>query len=90
MPLEKIRTSARAIARLVELTLDRAGADAVDVAVQHLDAPERAAAVVAALTDRLPGARSIVTGEIGAVVGAHTGPGTVGVVVLRRPPGSAH
>ncbi|MCL2781402.1 MAG: DegV family protein [Actinomycetia bacterium] len=55
----------------------------VDVAVQHLAAPERADE----LADRLRGAITnlgeLRVGEIGAVLGAHLGPGTVGVVILR-------
>lgn len=84
VPLEKVRTSARAVARILQMALDSAGGGPVDVAVQHLAAPERAEAVVAALRDRLPTASSIVCGEVGAVVGAHTGPGTVGIILARR------
>ena len=91
LPLEKVRTAGRAVARLLELALNGAGGGAggaVDVAVQHLAAPERAESIVAALRDRLPTASSIVCGEVGAVVGAHTGPGTVGIFVARRPDAS--
>ena len=41
--LEKVRTSTKALARLLQITLDTAGTGPVDVAVQHLDAPDRAA-----------------------------------------------
>jgi DegV family protein with EDD domain len=85
LPLEKLRTSSRALARMLEMALDGAGGGPVDVAVQHLAAPERAETVVNALRDRLPTASSIVIGEVGAVVGAHTGPGTVGIIIARRP-----
>ena len=85
LPLEKLRTSSRALARMLEMALDGAGGGPVDVAVQHLAAPERAETVVNALRDRLPTASSIVFGEVGAVVGAHTGPGTVGIIIARRP-----
>lgn len=93
VPLEKVRTAGRAVARILEMALDGAGGGPVDVAVQHLAAPERAESIVAALHDRLPTASSIVCGEVGAVVGAHTGPGTVGIFVARRldaPDGPAH
>jgi DegV family protein with EDD domain len=82
-PLEKVRTSARAMARLEELAL-LAGARAggpVAVAVQHLDAADRAAGLAEQLQRSMPHADEIVVAEVGAVVGAHVGPGLVAVVV---------
>ncbi|MEP6597949.1 MAG: DegV family protein [Actinomycetota bacterium] len=84
MPLEKVRTSAKAIARLVQLTAGAAGTGPVDVAVHHLSAPDRAAAVAEQLRGALPGLRLLHTSELGAVVGAHLGPGVLGTVVVRR------
>ena len=55
----------------------------VDVAVQHLASPDRAAALAARLRERLPGA-DVVEGVVGGVVGAHVGPGMVAVVVAPR------
>ena len=52
----------------------------VQIAVQHLDADERAAVLAGELHRRLPGTQ-IVQCPIGAVVAAHTGPGIVAVVV---------
>ncbi|WP_086758303.1 DegV family protein, partial [Streptomyces griseiscabiei] len=43
--LEKVRTASRAIARLEEIVAERAGGAPVDIAVHHLAAPERAAAL---------------------------------------------
>ena len=80
-PLERVRTTGRALARLEELAVREAGDREVDVAVQHLAASERAREVADRLTARLPKARSIHVGEVGAVVGAHVGPGMLGVVV---------
>ncbi len=84
VPLEKVRTAAKAIARLLDVVAQAAGDDEVDVAVQHLAAPERAEQVSAALRDRLPRLGQLITSEVAAAVGVHTGPGTVGVVVCRR------
>ena len=84
LPLEKVRTSTKAIARLVALAVAAAGSDAVDVAVQHFDAPERTDEVADLLRDRLPLLKQLTVSEVGAAVGAHTGPGTVGVVVTRH------
>src|SRR3954453_619931 len=80
-PLERVRTTGRALARLEELAVREAGEREVDVAVQHLAAPERAGHVADRLQERLPKARSMYVGEVGAVVGAHVGPGMLGVVV---------
>jgi DegV family protein with EDD domain len=80
-PLERVRTTGRALARLEELAVREAGDREVDVAVQHLAAPERAREVADRLGARLPKARSMHVGEVGAVVGAHVGPGMLGVVV---------
>ena len=80
-PLERVRTTGRALARLEELAVREAGEREVDVAVQHLAAPERAGEVAERLRARLPKARSMYVGEVGAVVGAHVGPGMLGVVV---------
>jgi DegV family protein with EDD domain len=47
VPLEKVRTTSRAIARLVDLAANAAGRGPVDLAVHHLAAPERAAELAA-------------------------------------------
>jgi len=84
VPLEKVRTSAKAIARLVALTVAAAGTGPVDVAVHHLAAPERAAEVAGRLRAEVPGLGELHTSEVGAVIGAHIGPGVLGTVVVRR------
>ena len=84
-PLERVRTASRALARLEEITVAEAGSGAVDVAVQHLAAPDRAADLAERLRARIPGVRHFVVDEVGAVVGAHVGPGMLGVVVAPVP-----
>ncbi|MDQ4038869.1 MAG: DegV family protein [Actinomycetota bacterium] len=79
--LERVRTASKAIARLAEVAVERAGSRLVDVAVQHLAAPERAEAVAAVLRERVPQLHRMYISEVGAVVGAHVGPGLIGVVV---------
>lgn len=83
-PLEKVRTSARAIARLEELAVERAGEGPVDVAVHHLANGDRAGALAERLRDRLPNLGHLHVSEVGAVVGAHVGPGMLAVVVSPR------
>lgn len=82
LPLEKVRTSVRARARLVDLAVEAAGTGPVELAVHHLDAPERAAELAAALRGRLPISNACHVSEVGAALGAHAGPGMLGVVVL--------
>ncbi|MFJ1667306.1 DegV family protein [Streptomyces bottropensis] len=82
--LEKVRTASRAIARLEEIVAERAGSAPVDIAVHHLAAPERASALADRLRSRVPGLADLHVSEVGAVIGAHTGPGLLGVVVSPR------
>ncbi|WP_320783720.1 DegV family protein [Streptomyces sp. CRN 30] len=79
--LEKVRTASRAIARLEEIVAERAGGAPVDIAVHHLAAPERAQALADRLRERVPGLADLHVSEVGAVIGAHTGPGLLGAVV---------
>jgi fatty acid kinase fatty acid binding subunit len=83
---DKVRTAGRALAKLVDFAVEAAGEGEADIAVHHLQTPDRAAALADAialrLTDRL---RDCYITEIGAVVAAHVGPGVAGVVVHRRP-----
>ncbi|QFZ17249.1 DegV family protein [Saccharothrix syringae] len=82
VPLEKVRTTGRAIGRLVDLATTAAGSGPVGLAVHHLAAPERAAELATLLDERVPGSTGCLISEVGAVIGAHTGPGVLGVVVL--------
>ena len=82
--LEQVRTSGRALARLEDLAVAAADGRAVDVAVQHLANPDRAADLARRLSERLPTA-TVVECPVGGVVGAHVGPGMVAVVVAPRP-----
>ncbi|GHH18375.1 DegV family protein [Streptomyces rubradiris] len=83
-PLEKVRTASKAIARLEELTVERAGNAEVDIAVHHLAAADGAAALADRLRARVPGLADLHVSEVGAVIGAHTGPGLLGAVVSPR------
>ncbi|GAB3446697.1 DegV family protein [Phycicoccus ginsengisoli] len=86
-PLEKVRTSARALARLEELAVEAvtAAEGDVDVAVHHLDSAARAEDLAERIRARVPGSDEVAVVELGAVVGAHVGPGTLAVAVSPRP-----
>jgi fatty acid-binding protein DegV len=81
--LEQVRTAGKALARLEDLAVTAANGTDVDIAVQHLASPERAAALADRLRARVPGS-TVVEGVVGGVVGAHVGPGMVAVVVAPR------
>lgn len=83
-PLAKVRTASKAVARLEELAIEAAGEGPVELAVHHLAAPQKAAQLADRLRYRLAGATEVYVSEVGAVVGAHVGPGLLGVVVARR------
>ncbi|GLY32940.1 DegV family protein [Kineosporia sp. NBRC 101731] len=84
-PLERVRTTARALTRLVELSVAEATGEGATthMAVHHLSAPDRADEVAGRLREHLPAIGEIPVTEVGPVIGAHVGPGAVGVVVAR-------
>ncbi|MCP3800975.1 DegV family protein [Allokutzneria sp. A3M-2-11 16] len=82
VPLEKVRTTSRAMARLVDLAAEAAGDGPAGLAVHHLCAPQRAAELASKLDERLTDGEGCLISEVGAVIGAHTGLGVLGVVVL--------
>ncbi len=81
LPIERVRTSGRAVARLVqELRTHReAGADVFFI--QHVQAPEVAERLADAGRE-IYGRDPEVICELGPVIGTHTGPGLVGVMGL--------
>ncbi|WP_232675930.1 DegV family protein [Nocardioides sp. R-C-SC26] len=88
--LERVRTAGRALARLAELAVsaaDEAAETGVDVTVAHLASPERAEQLAAQLGERLATpleGREVTCSEVGAVLGAHVGPGMLAVCVAPR------
>ncbi|MFI8565242.1 DegV family protein [Rhodococcus sp. NPDC078407] len=82
---EKTRTSSKALNKLVDAAVvatSEVGDDSgVALAVHHMQCPERGDNVAAMLTSRIAGFTSIDVYPFGAVLGAHVGPGAVGVVV---------
>jgi DegV family protein with EDD domain len=79
-PLEQVRSKRKAVARMLDLVEDCVGdhAPQAKVAVTHALVPEEAQTLSQELVDRLGTTQPIVA-ELGPVIGAHTGPGVVGV-----------
>jgi fatty acid kinase fatty acid binding subunit len=77
-PVERVRTSKRAFERMVDLLRERAAEGADGWMVQHIRAPAEAEELVARGKEIF--GRDLVTfSEIGPVIGAHVGPGLLGV-----------
>lgn len=75
--LEKVRTTAKALSRTVELMAEWMGSDTPVIArVIHAASPERAEKLMDMAKARLNVVEMRV-GEVSPVLGAHTGPGTV-------------
>ena len=79
--VDRVRTRARAIPRMVEHF--RGDLPVEHVAVVHAQAPDEAAQIAAGLRKELPD-YEITIGEIGCVLGTHTGPKALGLVYVRK------
>src|SRR5215207_2128184 len=77
-PVERVRTRSRAFERLVDYARQRKEAGADAWVVQHVQDPENAARLVEACKP-IFGNDPVFTSEIGPVIGAHVGPGLLGV-----------
>ncbi|TMD04513.1 MAG: DegV family protein [Chloroflexi bacterium] len=75
-PLERVRTLERATARIIELARDNDRGKGLCVSVGHAAAEAAAFGIARRLEDV---AESLVVQPLGPVVGAHAGPGTVGI-----------
>ena len=77
-PVERVRTRSRAFERLVDYARQREEVGADAWVVQHVQDPESAARLVEA-SRPIFGKDPVFTSEIGPVIGAHVGPGLLGV-----------
>jgi DegV family protein with EDD domain len=80
-PVERVRTRSRAITRMVEFLHGELPVE--HVAVVHAQARDEAETIAAGLRLELPD-QEIVIGEIGAVLGTHTGPRALGAVYIKK------
>jgi DegV family protein with EDD domain len=79
--VDRVRTRSRAIPRMVEFFQNDCPVE--HVAVVHAQAPEEAERVAADLRQRLPELEAPV-GQIGCVLGTHTGPKALGLVYIKK------
>jgi DegV family protein with EDD domain len=77
-PIERVRTGAKAVRRLMDYA-EQLHADGADGwVVQHIQAPEEAQRLIDA-TREIMGTDPAFVSEVGPVIGAHIGPGLLGV-----------
>jgi DegV family protein with EDD domain len=77
-PIERVRTRARAFERMVDYARQRHEDGADSWVVQHVQDPENAQRLVEACKP-IFGHDPVFVSEVGPVIGAHVGPGLVGV-----------
>ena len=79
LPLKRVRGNQKAMQEFVsEFTEGSNDEPGLRVGIAHADAPERATALVKMVRDVRPHAEIETVTTLGAVVGTHAGPGTVG------------
>lgn len=79
-PVDRVRTRKRAMTRMVEFFKREEPVE--HVAVMHAQAPEDAERIAAELRAESP-SREVTVGQIGCVLGTHTGPRALGIVYLK-------
>jgi fatty acid kinase fatty acid binding subunit len=82
-PIERVRTSRRAFERMVEYMRSRAADGADAWVVQHVQSPEVAERLIEQGRE-IYGCEPAFVSEVGPVIGAHVGPGLVGVGGIPR------
>jgi DegV family protein with EDD domain len=82
-PIERVRTRSRAFERMVDYARQRHGDGADAWVVQHVQDPETAERLVEACKP-IFGCDPVFTSEVGPVIGAHVGPGLLGVGGVSR------
>jgi DegV family protein with EDD domain len=82
-PVERVRTSKRALERLIDYARQRHELGADGWVVQHIQAPDQAERLVAACREIFGNEPAFVS-EVGPVLAAHCGPGMLGVGSVPR------
>ncbi|HKS47219.1 MAG TPA: DegV family protein [Amycolatopsis sp.] len=80
-PLARVPGARRALARLVDLTTERAKSRPVELAVSCFKQSGRELSLVEQLRERIPDEREVLIVEASTVIGAHTGPGALSITV---------
>ena len=83
LPIERVRTSKRTFERLIEYLTARHDDGCDTFFIQHVHAPDQAERLVERWRE-IYGREPEMVSEIGPVIGAHVGPGLLGVSGMRR------
>ena len=83
LPIERVRTSKRTFERLIEYLTARHDDGCDTFFIQHIHAPDQAERLVERGRE-IYGREPELVSEIGPVIGAHVGPGLLGVSGMRR------
>jgi DegV family protein with EDD domain len=83
LPIERVRTSKRTFERLIEYLTARHDDGCDTFFIQHIHAPDQAERLVERGSE-IYGREPEMVSEVGPVIGAHVGPGLLGVSGMRR------
>jgi DegV family protein with EDD domain len=83
VPVERVRTAARAFERMVGYAQELHDAGADGWVVQHIQAPDQAQRLIERGRE-IFGSEPVFTSEVGPVIGTYTGPGLIGVGAVPR------
>ncbi|MBB6443514.1 DegV family protein [Bacillus benzoevorans] len=86
VPIEKIRGKKKLLRRIIEIMSERGvHLDQQTIGISHADDPETAAEMKKLIEEAFA-AKNVLITDIGAVIGSHTGPGTIAIFFLNAQP----
>lgn len=80
-PLSRVPGARRALARLADLAIERAGTHPTELAVSCFRPSDRELMLVQRLRERIPNVHNVAIVEGSTVVGSHVGPGALSITV---------
>ncbi|MGH3622341.1 MAG: DegV family protein [Sciscionella sp.] len=81
VPLDRARGTKRALRKMVDAAVRQADGQRVDVAIEYFESEENADDVRGKLELELPSVNEVLVTRVSAILGAHVGPGAVGIAV---------
>ncbi len=82
-PLGKVRGKNKVIPYLVDKAVEKFGDSEVNIAIAHALSPEQSEALLNTAKEKL-NVKEVIEGNIGSVIGTHTGPGVIAIVVHKK------
>lgn len=81
VPLDRALGTKRALRKMVDAAVLRANGQRVDVAIEYFESAENAETVRNNLARELTAVNDVLVTRVSAILGAHVGPGAVGIAV---------